>query len=304
MTPKVKIAVIAGPTCVGKSSVALYCASKLGANIVNADSLSFYRYLDIGTAKPSLAERAKVPHHLIDILDPADHFCAADYINLARPLIETLGVQGTPVLVVGGTGLYLRSLTKGLFDGPGRDDGLRAQLRERAKKGEDLYALLSQIDPLTAQRLKRGDTTRVERALEFFELTGESISIFQERHGLRESYFETKTIVLEREVKELDGLIEARTEEMFNRGLIEETENLLLKGYSKEIKPLKAVGYLESVEVILGNLTMNEAKKQTFIRTRRLAKRQRTWFRGQCPEAERLSAKAEVVLKALEGFWG
>jgi tRNA dimethylallyltransferase len=161
---KSKAVILTGPTGSGKSSLALACAKALKAEIVNADSLAFYKGLDIGAAKPTLKERALAPHHLFDVLEPDEDFDAAAYLALARPIVERLNAAGRPALVVGGTGLYIRSLTQGLFPGPGRREDIRAELRELAKSGVSVHDLLAKEDPLAASYINPNDYVQIGRA--------------------------------------------------------------------------------------------------------------------------------------------
>ncbi|MDR1309172.1 MAG: tRNA (adenosine(37)-N6)-dimethylallyltransferase MiaA [Deltaproteobacteria bacterium] len=302
MTGRPRLAIITGPTGSGKSELALAIALAIGGEIINADSLAFYRGLDIGTAKPSLADRARVPHHLVDILDPPDDFSAADFMRLARPLAKGLWDRGRPPLVVGGTGLYLRSLLGGLFEGPGRDQAFRDQLREMAGRGQDLHRLLSERDPVSARRIRPSDPARIVRALEVLHLTGEGISVHQDRHALSDRPFEALTVVIDRPLDEMDQRIRERTRRMFELGLLREAGDLLAKGYRPDLKPLRSVGYRECLDVLAGRLGLQEAQEQVFLRTRRLAKRQRTWFRGQAPQARWLYPDPGPVLDLVRGF--
>lgn len=302
MEAKPKLVIITGPTGAGKSELALEVALALGGQIINADSLAFYRGLDIGTAKPSFEERRKVPHHLIDILEPNEPFSAADFMRLARPLIFELCSKGLPPLVVGGTGLYLRSLTGGLFEGPGRDQRYRDQLKKMAASGTDLYELLRQKDPDSAAQIKPSDPTRIVRALEVLRLTGEGILAHQRRHALSDRPFEVLTLVIDRPIKESEERLKLRTKGMFEMGLVEELKNLLAQGYAQDCKPFQSVGYRECLAILAGRLDLKQAQELVFIRTRQLAKRQRTWFRGQTPEATWLYPDFSSVLALVKDF--
>ena len=179
---KPKLVVIAGPTAVGKTGLSLALAGRLSVEIVNSDSLQVYRYLDIGTAKPTREEQNLVPHHLIDVVDPDQPFDAAQYLNMARPIIEDISRRQKTPLVVGGTGLYLRSLLKGLFTGPGQSPDIRKRIKEEAKKLglAALHERLAEVDPEAAAQIHPNDLVRVERALEVYELTGRPISSFKQ----------------------------------------------------------------------------------------------------------------------------
>ena len=301
-----RLIVLAGPTGVGKTGLSLTLAERFGAHLVNADSLQVYRKLDIGTAKPTADEQARAPHHLIDVVEPDQDFDAAAYLNLARPLIRDLDGAGIPVVVVGGTGLYLRSLLQGLFEGPGRDPAVRDRLKEEARTlgREALHARLATVDPVTAGRLHPRDLFRVVRALEVHEATGRPISEFQAEHGLREDQYQTLFYCLNLPRELLYQRIEKRAGEMFKKGLLEEVAGLLDQGYSPELKPLKSIGYKQAVQHLAGRLTRDEALADTIKQTRRLAKRQLTWYRAQ-PGLRWVSPESvmEVSVEAGE-FWG
>jgi tRNA dimethylallyltransferase len=294
---------LTGPTGAGKSALAIALARALGGEIVNADSLAFYRGLDIGSAKPTLSERAAAPHHLLDVVDPDEDFTAADFARLARPLIAEISARGRLPLVVGGTGLYLRTLVRGLFDGPPRDPGFRSRLHQMLESGRSLHHLLSELDPLAAARIKPTERHRLERALEVFHLTGESIVTHQARHALADKHFDALTVIVDLEKRELDERLRIRTQAMFEGGLVEEARGLLEKGYSPSLKPFQAVGYREAVDAALGKIGLGEAMASTLRRTRQLAKRQRTWFRGQMPEGLWMIPDLAAVGRVVEDFW-
>ena len=297
-----RLAVITGPTGAGKSELALAAALALGGEIINADSLALYRGFDLGTAKPSPADRARVPHHLVDILDPDQSFDAAAYLKAARPLVRRLAQAGRPALAVGGTGFYLRALTRGLFNGPGRDEAFRANLAAEPASG--LHARLAAVDPGTAARVSPADRVRLERALEVHHLTGRPISQWQKEHGLADQPFETLTLVLDRPPEELSARLRRRTDLMFELGLKAEVEKLLEAGWARTLKPFGAIGYRETLGHLQGLISLEEAREKTFQATRRYAKRQRTWFRGQMPGARRFHpGQAGEILDVLKDFF-
>jgi tRNA dimethylallyltransferase len=277
-------------------------ASRFGGAIINADSLAFYRGFDVGSAKPTGAERAVAPHYLFDVVGPMEPFTAQDFIDMARPLIYELSGRGVLPLVVGGTGLYLRSLIQGLFPGVGRDESFRAELRERERAGEDLYDALLAADPLAASKLHRRDRARIARALEVKRLTGESLVKFQEEHGLAESAFEALFLVLDWETEELDRRLKLRVARMLEEGLIEETQALLRAGVPRDAKPMLAIGYKETAAYLADEKTLPALQEEIYLRTRQLAKRQRTWFRGQAPEAVWIKPESALAARLIASF--
>ncbi len=279
---KPKIVIILGPTAVGKTELTLSLAQTINAEIVNADSQQVYRYLDIGTSKPAKADRERVRHHLIDVVNPDEEFNAAIYRGLATARIDEILKRGAPALVCGGTGLYLKALTGGLFAGPGRDSELRAKLnREIAESGlASLYQRLITVDPSANRNIHPNDRQRIIRALEVYQSTGRPLSAWQEEHRFHEQTFEVLKIGLERERSELYDLINERTENMIRAGLLDEVRALMARGYSLDLKPLRSVGYRQMGEVIKEIKTLPEALEEMKQETRRLAKRQLTWFRS------------------------
>lgn len=305
MDNRPKIIVLGGPTGVGKTRASLALAETFGAQIVNADSMQVYRYMDIGTAKPTAEEQALARHHLVDVVSPDEDFDAARYLRLARPLIDELDRAGIPVIVVGGTGLYLRSLLKGLFQGPGKDERVRAGLVvEAEEKGlSELFARLVRVDPEAARRLHPHDRVRIIRALEVFELTGRTISEFQVEHGLREAPYQVLFYCLNLERETLYQRIEDRTRDMFEQGLADEVRGLMDRGYSPEIKPMKAIGYKQTVSYVTGHISLEEAIRETMKQTRRFAKRQLTWYRAQENLVWRRPDDLDALLEQAETFW-
>jgi len=279
---KPKLVLILGPTAVGKTELTLALAQTIHAEIVNADSQQVYRFLDIGTSKPSKVERERVPHHLIDVVNPNEEFNAAIYRRLATAAIREIVKRGMPAVVCGGTGLYLKALTGGLFAGPGRDSELRAKLeREITETGlAPLYHRLITVDPSANRNIHPNDRQRVIRALEVYQSTGRPLSAWQNEHRFHEQSFEVLKIGLERERSQLYDLINARTESMIRAGLLDEVRGLLARGYGLDLKPLRSVGYRQMGEVIKEIKKLPEALEEMKQETRRLAKRQLTWFRS------------------------
>ena len=304
-SPRPKLVVLSGPTGIGKTSLAIALARRFGAEIISADSMQIYRYMDIGTAKPTLAEQAQARHHLVDVVDPDQDFDVAAYLALARPLITALHDQKIPLLVVGGTGFYVRSLIRGLFDGPGSDHAIRTRLKQeaRASSRQALHARLAHLDPVTATRLHPNDLFRVIRALEVFELTGRPLSSFQIEHGLAEKPYEVLFCALTLPREDLYRRIEKRTDQMFEAGLVEEVRGLLDRGYDPEINPLKSIGYKQVVEFLSGTMDLEQARAEIIKMTKRYAKRQMTWLRSQ-PDVLRFSCNDdEAVMDQVADFW-
>ena len=279
---KPKIVIVLGPTAVGKTELALAVAPKVNAEIVNADSQQVYRYLDIGTGKPSKPERERVRHHLIDVVNPDEDFNAARYRQLAAASIDEIHTRGAKVLVSGGTGLYLKALTGGLFSGPSQDTELRANLeREIAQIGlAALYDRLIAIDPGANTKIHPNDRQRIIRALEVYQSTGRPLSEWQNEHRFQEEAFQILKIGLARTRAELYDLINRRSESMIRAGLLDEVRGLMERGYELALKPLRSVGYRQMGEVIEGIKGLPEAMAEMKQETRRLAKRQLTWFRS------------------------
>lgn len=272
--------VLCSPTATGKTRLAVELAEAAEVEIVNADSLQVYRYLDIGTAKPTREERARVPHHLIDVVNPDEEFNAAIYAVQARAVIDRLTRAGKPVFVVGGTGLYIRALLQGMIETPPADENIRNYyrgLRDRFGR-QYLYGLLEQKDPQAACRINVNDTVRVIRALEVLDQSGQSIITLQRNHLFADCPYEACKIGLSVERAELKKRITARTAKMMEDGLVEEVRGLLAKGYRPDIKPLQSLGYKQVVDFIRGinnwERTLDLMNRDTW----QYAKRQMTWF--------------------------
>lgn len=278
---KPKLVVILGPTAVGKSKIALEVAEELRGEIVNADSQQVYRYMDIGTGKPSRSDRERVPHHMIDIVDPDEEFNAAFFRRAAMDAIRQIFETGHRAFVCGGTGLYLKALTEGLFEGPGSEAKIRHTLeKEIHERGlHYLYRRLEQIDPTVGSTIHPNDRQRVIRALEVYQLTGRPLSEWQKAHGFQDNPFTVLKIGLLRDRNDLYDLINSRSEEMVRAGLLDEVRGLVGRGFGLDLKSLQSVGYRQMGEVILGKKDLAEALAGMKQETRRLAKRQLTWFR-------------------------
>jgi len=272
---------IVGPTGTGKSALALELAQALGAEIVNLDSRQIYRGLDIGSAKPSAAERALAPHHLYDVVAPDEPFDCARYRELARAAIADIHARGRAVVLVGGTGLYLKALRHGLFPGPPRDSALRMRLEslERDTPGA-LHVRLAAVDPAAAARLHPRDRLRVIRALEVHELTGRPLSDWQAAHGFRALELDIITIGLALDRADLYARLHARCGDMIAAGLVDEVRRLREAGYGPALAPLRSIGYREIGDYLDAQCSLEQAVASMAQATRRLSKRQLTWFRA------------------------
>ena len=279
---KPKLVIVLGATAVGKSEVALQLAQSINSEIVNADSQQVYRHMDIGTGKPSMDDQQRVRHHLIDIVDPDEEFNAAFYRQLATAAIDDIQKRGKNALICGGTGLYLKALTHGLFTGPGQDPDLRRRLEQEINENglAAVYQRLVEIDASVLSSIHPNDRQRIIRALEVYHITGKPISAWQKEHAFQEEPFEVLKIGLMRERAELYDLINRRSEQMLESGLLDEVRGLISRGYNLELKPLRSVGYRQIGEVLQGGKTVVEALDEMKQETRRLAKRQLTWYRA------------------------
>lgn len=333
MCKKPSLIIIAGPTCVGKTEVAIALAEPLGGEIISADAMQVYRYMDIGTAKPSEEQRARVPHHLIDVVDPDEPFSAARFKTMAEAVLSDLHEKGRPVFVVGGTGLYMKALTKGLFPGqeqvntptpvsstgvggasgplvptPRRRGGEDKQVRERLKKearnsGLDvLYQRLQKVDPAAAARIHPNDTYRIIRALEVHQVTGQPISDLQKAHGFSDNPYRTLKIGLFMDREMLYNCINERVERMLASGFLGEVKGLLDQGYGPDLKSMRCIGYRHMTQYLAGNVIWDETVRLFKRDTRRYAKRQLTWFRAD-PEIEWMEpSEIDGMRKKIDGF--
>ncbi|MEW6297973.1 MAG: tRNA (adenosine(37)-N6)-dimethylallyltransferase MiaA [Thermodesulfobacteriota bacterium] len=296
-----QLVVITGPTATGKTALAVELAPRYNAEIVSADSRQVYRYLDIGTAKPTPAERAAVPHHLLDVVDPDEHFDSARFRTLALAAVQDITGRGKRVFVVGGTGLYLRALTRGLFAGPAADPELRARLyeQERREGRGVLHQWLYRVDPDAAARLHPHDTVRLVRALEVFLISGTPISRWQRAHNYGERQFSTLKIGLVTDRDTLARRIAQRCRQMITGGLVDEVRSVWERGYGPELPPLRTIGYAQIGAMLQGRCSLAEAVAEIGKETRRLAKRQLTWLRADpevwwCPPAQTSAVAAAI----------
>ena len=276
-----KVLVILGPTGVGKTQVSLKLADILQGEIVSLDSRLVYKYMNIGTAKPTKQEMKKVAHHLIDIVYPDEKFTAADYGKKARGVIKAIIERRKQPIVVGGSGLYLRLLVKGFFKGPKADEKLRERLRDEESRLGPYYLSqkLKEVDPKTAERIHRNDLVRIIRALEVYELTGKSITSLQEKGDYEPFELNFVKVGLTLDRKRLYERIDQRVDKMISEGFLDEAKGLKEKGYSSELKAFKTVGYQELFSYLEGNIDFSSAIDRIKLNTRHYAKRQLTWFR-------------------------
>jgi tRNA dimethylallyltransferase len=301
-----RIVVIAGPTASGKSTVALELAGRFGDEIINADSMQVYKYMDIGTAKPTLEERKAVRHHLIDILYPDEGFSAALFREEAQQAIRDVEARGRKALVVGGTGLYIKVLTSGLIRGGEVDPAIQKQLQAEALAGgrSRIYQRLQEVDPVTAGRLHPHDTYRVIRALEAYERTGQPISALRQRHLFQEGPYRTLKIGLLVEREDLYRRIDGRVNGMISQGLKEEVQQLLEMGYSPGLRTMQSLGYKQMVAHLQGTYDLTEAIRLIKRDTRRYAKRQITWFKADAEFHWAVYPRdLHAIWRLIEGFW-
>jgi tRNA dimethylallyltransferase len=280
------ILIIAGPTAVGKTDASLLLAQEIGAEIVSADSMQIYRGMDIGTAKPTAEQRRLVYHHLIDIVEPDHPYSVGDYLRDARSAIAGILESGGTPLVVGGTGLYIRALMRGLFHGPPADLELRERMLLRESEGEPgiLYSDLVKVDPEAAIKIHPNDLRRTIRALEVYYLRDKKLSDFQREHGFRDQPYQFRLLFLVRSRKELYSRIETRVDQMLEEGLEAEVRTLRERGYSHELSSMQGLGYKHFLEHFRSGSSREETVALLKRDTRRFAKRQFTWFRRE-PDA-------------------
>jgi tRNA dimethylallyltransferase len=277
-----RVLVVAGPTASGKSDLAVEIAEELGAEIVGADSRQVYRYMDAGTAKPTAAQRARVPHHLVDVVDPDESYDVARWRSEAMSALSEIHERGKRAVVCGGTGLYLRSLAQGLFSGPPADPAIRARLaaEEKARPGV-LHARLRELDAASAKRIHANDRVRIVRALEVHEATGRPLSAWLAGHALSEKPFETLTIEVDAGREALEERVAARSRAMVEAGITAELQGLYDRGYAPDTRAFDAIGYRQAADCLAGRLASVDLADEIALATLQYAKRQRTWLRGQ-----------------------
>lgn len=305
------LVVLLGPTAVGKSRIAVQAAKRFGTEVLTADSRQVYRGMDIGTDKPTAAERQGVPHRLIDLADPDQAFNAGWYRQAALAEISRLYTARQLPFVVGGTGLYIRALVRGLCPAPSADPHVRAELMKIGREqGRDrLYAELVRFDPDSAARLHPNDEAKVIRALEVYRLTGQPMSAMHRRHGFQEAAFTTLLIGLQRPKEALYRRIEERIDWQLAHGMVEETRALIDRGYGRHLGAMKGLGYRHVSAYVAGEYDHAEMVRRFKRDTRHFAKRQMTWFRKEpgvvwvsVGEDESLERTVDRVVALIEQF--
>ncbi len=279
---KIPLVVVAGATASGKTALAIEIAKSIGGEIVSADSMQIYKYMDIGTAKPTESERAECVHHLIDFLDPDTDFSVADYAVLAHKTIKDITDRGKIAVMCGGTGLYIDSVVNDVeFGEMDNDYSLREELSDLARKegGEALLQMLAEFDPVSAGRLHKNNIKRIIRAIEFYKLSGVPISEHQEMTKQKESRYNAVKLMIDRDRSELYERINRRVDIMMSDGLYDEVKLLCDMGYSRNLNSMQGIGYKELISCITGEITLDEAIEAIKQNSRHYAKRQLTWFR-------------------------
>lgn len=302
MRIKPPLILLIGPTAVGKTELSLQLAERLDGEIVSADSRLFYRGMDIGTAKPTSEERARVPHHLIDVANPDEVWSLAVFQQKATEIIADIHARGKLPFLVGGTGQYVRAVTEGWVPPEVKpDERLRGELeRMKEERGADwLHAKLQQLDPEAAEKIDARNVRRTVRALEVILTTGRP---FSQQRGQSVSPYKLLTIGLNRPREELYQRVDERIEAMFAAGLLEEVRGLLARGYSPELPPMSAIGYRECVRVVNGELTAEQAKVEMRRATRIFVRRQANWFKEDDPNIHWFYAGESNLAELVEDF--
>ena len=272
---------ILGVTASGKGRLAFGLAESIGAEIISIDSMKVYRRMDIGTAKPPKEARERVKYHLIDVVEPSESFSVGAFLDQSSQAIETIKARNKTIIAVGGTALYVKALLYGLFEGPGSDEQIRADLkaREQAEGLPELYRELTKIDPAAAERINTNDSRRIIRALEVYRITGKPISSLQQQWNGHEPKHDWKIIGLRREKADTNSRINSRAKKMILAGLVDEVKSLLVEEKPLSKQARSAIGYAEIIECLSGQTALKEAVELIKKNTRRLAKSQRTWFK-------------------------
>lgn len=301
---KPKIIVICGATGIGKTAVGIELAEKLGGEIISADSMQIYRFMDIGTAKPTPAELARIAHYMIDIVDPDEDYDAVQFSKQARDRIAEIVKRGLIPFIVGGTGLYIKALLHGLFQSKPVDPQIRNRLKQEAEENGSsiLYERLKKIDPAAADRLHPNDTYRILRALETIESTGKLISELHQKHGFEDDPYNALKIGLQMDRQKLYPRIDRRVVLMIEAGLVEEVQKLLSMGYTSELKSMQSIGYRHMVEFLEKQQSWDECVRTLKRDTRRFAKRQLTWFGADQQIRWYRPNRLNEIVRLVQGF--
>jgi len=307
-TPKPRVVVVTGPTASGKTPIAIEIALRFGGEVVNADSMQVYRYMDVGTAKPSLEQRAQVPHHLLDVVTPDIAYSAGRYAEDARKAAAEVHASGKTVVLTGGSGLYIRAFLEGLLEAGEADPTLRAQLeaqhRAALEAGDPLrlHRRLAAIDPEAADRIHPNDQRRIVRALEIAGSLGEPASRLRDEHAFRDRPYRTLHLALDPGREALAARIDRRCGEMIEKGLLREARELRERGYGPELRPMRAIGYRHMAPVVDGADTLAHALEVMRRDTRRFARRQRTWLRKVSKVRWLRPDETRAIFDAVESF--
>lgn len=282
-----KIITILGPTAAGKSDTAVQLAKKIGAEVISADSMQIYKYFDIGTSKTTIEEREGIEHHLINVVEPDEDYNAGLYRKAAIKVINQLQGSNKPIIIVGGTFLYIKVLISGLIENVPIDQSLRNELEEKKNSmGVNvLHDELRQVDSVSAERIHKNDFIRIQRALEVYYLTGTKISELQNMHAFKDREFNVFKAAISADREIINQRINGRVDQMMAKGLVEEVEEIRSMGYGPELKPMKSIGYKEINQLLDNALDYDSAVDLIKRDTRRFAKRQTTWLRSE-PEVK------------------
>ena len=302
------VVVVTGPTGSGKTALAIELGERFGGEIVNADSMQVFRYMDIGTAKPTVEERARLPHHLFDVADPDEPYSAGRYAKEARAAAERIHARGRVVMLTGGTGLYIRAFLDGLIETGRVDPALRERLEQEQRKAAEegdptrLHRRLAEFDAEAAGRIHPNDVRRTVRALEILEQSGQRASSVREAHGFRDRPFRVLHLCIDPGRETLAARIDRRAEAMIEAGLLREVRDLRERGYGPELKPMQSIGYRHIQPVVDGADTLVNALAAMKTDTRRFARRQRTWIRAVPGVHWHDPADAEAIVRRVEAF--
>lgn len=281
MASRIRVIAVIGPTASGKTEIGLKLAQRTGGEIISVDSMQIYRWMDVGTAKPTPEMRRSVPHHLIDILNPDQEYNSGKFAADADNIIQSLHNQGKPSILVGGTGLYFRALIHGIIPVQTISDSIRKRIRQMSSEKGPVYChkKLSQLDPKSAEKLHPNDISRVSRALEVVLETGKSIQEFQQQHQFQQKRYDILYLGANWSRDLLYDRINSRVYQMVNDGLIEEAKNLQKMGYQSDLPSLNSIGYKQAIDHINGNMNLEDMIADIQQKSRHYAKKQITWYK-------------------------